>query len=372
MFQRARLRDWWEQVGTGRSRRLACSPSRQVAPVMELLEGRRLLSGYTGPATRRTFSTDAGVFLIQVSGPGALNVFPGGAGAINLKVYGTSSDSTVTVTQVRPRYHAPSRLLNIHTLTVTSGQLGDLDASPAILTGAMTPINSPMSNLDWGAIGPAAKITANGSVTTMNVGTINLGPTGRVILAAGLNTSSTSSSSTNGLVTLGMMTAGVVTINGGQFDIGQDAVEPITVNGNMTITHDGVFSVGRDLDGSLTVGGNLVLDTGGQIFVGRNLEGLYVDGNLIVNPSGSGIVVNGALSNLVVNGYFQGQGGTSTPTLFDIGVNLSIVGLTVNGGNNTQDGLINANIRAGSSISGVSIAYGSVNSTIAPNTPPPV
>jgi hypothetical protein len=51
---------------------------------------------------------------------------------------------------------------------------------------------------------------------------------------------------------------------------------------------------------------------------------------------------------------------------------LSIVGLTVNGGNNTQDGLINANIRAGSSISGVSIAYGSVNSTIAPNTPPPV
>ena len=139
----------------------------------------------------------------------------------------------------------------------------------------------------------------------------------------------------------------------------------------MTISHDGLFSIGRDLDDSLSVNGNLVLDTGGQLFVGRNLSELTVDGNVIVNPSGSGIVVNGALGALDVSGIFQGQGGTSTPTLFDLGVGLTISGLTISGGTTSQDGLINANIRAGGSITGVEITYGSVNSTIQPNTPPP-
>jgi hypothetical protein len=140
----------------------------------------------------------------------------------------------------------------------------------------------------------------------------------------------------------------------------------------MTISQDGLFSIGRDLDDSLSVNGNLILDTGGQIFVGRNLNDLAVDGNVIVNPSGSGIVVNGALGNLNVSGIFQGQGGTGTPTLFDLGVGLSISGLTISGGTTSQDGLINANIRAGGTITGVNITYGSVNSTIQPNTPPPV
>jgi hypothetical protein len=82
-------------------------------------------------------------------------------------------------------------------------------------------------------------------------------------------------------------------------------------------------------------------------------------------------VVNGALGDLSVNGIFQGQGGTSTPTLFDLGVGLTISGLTISGGTTSQYSLIDANIRAGGSISGESIAYASVNSTIQPNTPPP-
>ena len=119
-----------------------------------------------------------------------------------------------------------------------------------------------------------------------------------------------------------------------------------------------LFSVGRDLDGSLTVNGNLELDGGGQLFVGRNLSGLFVNGNVIVNPSGSGIVVNGQLDDLSVSGLFQGQGGTSTPTFFDLGVGLNLNGLTISGANLSQNGLINANIRAGGSITGVNISTG--------------
>jgi hypothetical protein len=52
-------------------------------------------------------------------------------------------------------------------------------------------------------------------------------------------------------------------------------------------------------------------------------------------------------------------------------VGLSVSGLTISGGTTSQDGLINANIRAGGSIMGEDITYGSVNSTIQPNTPPP-
>ena len=148
----------------------------------------------------------------------------------------------------------------------------------------------------------------------------------------------------------GSMMIGGFTIDGGRFVIGEDSMAPIVVSGNMTISHDGLFSIGRDLDDSLSINGNLVLDTGGQIFVGRNLDDLTVNGNVIVNPSGSGIVVNGALGDLSVSGIFQGQGGTSTPAVFDLGVGLTISGLTISGGTTSQDGLINANIRAGGSI----------------------
>ena len=167
------------------------------------------------------------------------------------------------------------------------------------------------------------------------------------------------------------MTIGRMTIDGGRFVVGQDSLAPILITSNMTISRDGVFAVGRDLDGSLSVSGNLVLDTGGQLFVGRNASTLTVTGNLIVNPSGSGIVIKGALSDMTVDGFFQGQGGTAAPMFFDLGVGLSLDGLTILGANGSQNGLINANIRAGGSISGVDIVYGTVNSTIQPNTPPP-
>jgi hypothetical protein len=321
----------------------------------------------------RAVSTNGGIFLIQVNGPGLIKVHPGGKNAINLIAFGTTTSSTITVTLTRPHYHAPARLLDIHDLTVTSGLLGGFDASPVILTGAMTPLVSSVNTLELGAIGPAAQINIDGSVGTMTVGTIDLGPTGRVDIIGALNTASSQAIETGGLADLtGLMTIGSITIDGGQLVIGQDSLTPIAISGNMTISHDGRFSIGRDLDGSLSVNGNLEIDTGGQLYVGRNLNELFVNGNLIVNPTESGIVVGGALNNVIINGYFQGQGGTSAPGVFDVGVGLNLTGLTINGGNNTQDGLINANIRAGGSITGVNIAYGTANSTIQPFTPPPV
>jgi hypothetical protein len=334
---------------------------RAVAPALEGLESRQLLSVFTGPSKVRTVQSTGGIFLIQVSGPGVIKENSAGRSGIDLSAFGTTSATTINITQLRPRFHFPSQLLVLHNVRITSGQLGGLDADFSELNGKMTPLNGTLSTLELGSIGPKAQIDVNGNVDTMSVSQVDLGPTGHVVISGELNTDDLT----------GSMTIGGFTIDGGRFVIGEDSIAPIAVTGNMTISDDGLFSVGRDLDDSLSINGNLVLDTGGQIFVGRNLNDLTVNGNVIVNPSGSGIVVNGALGNLSVSGIFQGQGGTSTPTLFDLGVGLSISGLTISGGTTSQDGLINANIRAGGSITGDDITYGSVNSTIQPNTPPP-
>ena len=346
---------------------------RGVVPALERLESRQLLSVFTGPSKVRSVQSSGGTFLIQVSGPGVIKENSAGRSGIDLSAFGTTSATTINISQVRPRWHFPSQYLVLNKVRITSGQLGGLDAGFSELNGKMTPLNSSLSTLELGSIGPKAQIDIDGSVGTMTVSQVNLGPTGHVVISGQLNSAdSTNSTSSSGLTDLtGLMTIGTFTIDGGQFVIGEDSMAPIAVTGNMSISHDGLFSVGRDLDDSLSINGNLVLSTGGQIFVGRNLSDLNVNGNVIVNPSGSGIVVNGALGGLSVTGIFQGQGGTSTPTVFDLGVGLTISGLTISGGTTSQDGLINANIRAGGSITGVNITYGSVNSTIQPNTPPP-
>jgi hypothetical protein len=336
---------------------------RALAPALEPLEGRLMLSAFfTGPSANRPVHSNGGAFLIQVSGPGVVKVRPAGRSGIDLRAFGTTDATTLNITQIRPRWHFPSQLLVLHEVRITSGQLGGLNAGVAELSGKMTTINNTLNTLELGEIGPNAQIDVNGNVGTMSVSQVDLGPTGSVVVSGAVNTDDLS----------GSMTIGGLTIDGGRLVIGQDSFAPIVVTDNMTISHNGLFSVGRDLDGSLTVDGNLELDSGGQLFVGRNLSGLRVNGDLIVNPSGSGIVVNGALNGVSVTGIFQGQGGTSAPTFFDLGVGLNLSGLTISGANLSQNGLINANIRAGGSITGVDIAYGNVNSTIQPNTPPPV
>jgi hypothetical protein len=347
MFVHARRRAW---------RRPALSPR------LEPLEGRELLSVFTGATATRAVRTTGGIFQIQVSGPGLIKVHSAAHSAITVTAFGTTSATTITVGQIRPLWHFPSRDLVLNKVVIVSGQLGSFNATSSELNGSMTQINNTVNSLEFDQIGPNAQIKVNGDVGTFSANQVNLGPLGQVVISGALNTSDLT----------GSMTIGNLNIDSGRIVIGGDSIAPISVTGDMTISQNGLFSVGRDMDGSLTVGGDLELSTGGQLFVGRNMSNLTVDGNLIVNPTGSGIVVNGALGSVNVSGVFQGQGGTSTPTLFDLGVGLTLSGLNIAGGTLSQNGLINANIRAGSTITGVNIAFGTVNSTIQPNTPPPV
>jgi hypothetical protein len=360
MLRYARERAWRE-LARFLGRRALVSPlhprRRPITPHIEPLEGRRLLSVYYGPSANRAVIAPGGVFLIQVSGPGVVGVNKAPGGAVDLTAYGTTADSTITITQTTPRYHATSQVLVIRSLRVRSGVLGGLSASPAELDGRMTPLSSSVNTLALGVIGPKAQVDINGSVGSLSVSNIDLSPTGHVSIAGDVNSIAQS----------GPMTIGAVTIDGGRLSIGRDSLASIAISGDVSISQDGKLSIGRDEAGSFTVNGSMVLSSGGQIVVGRNLASLAINGNLIVQPNGSGIAVDGALESLGVGGYFLGQGGKSNPSAIDLGVGLNLSGLTILGGIPGQGGLINANVRAGGSVSGVVIPYGTVNSTVQSN-----
>jgi hypothetical protein len=353
----------WTGIRRADSRHLDASMrrSRSAAPVLECLESRRLLSLYTGASANLPVGSTAGAFLVQVSGPGVVKAHPAVHGAIDLTAYGTTADTTITITQTKPRYHFTNQLLMIHDLVVRSGQLGGLEALPAELNGRMTPLTNSVNNLDIGALGPKAQVTIEGSLGEMSVSTIDLGPTGHVAITGDLNSFAQS----------GPMTIGAMTLDGGRFTVGRDSLESIAIGGDLTISQDGELAIGRDQDGTFAVDGSVLLNTGGQLLVGRNLDDLSINGNLIVGPSGSGIAVNGALNGLTIDGYFQGQGGTRAPSAIDLGVGLNLTSLTILGGVSGQGGLINANIRAGGTVSGVGIAYGTYQSTIQANSSMP-
>jgi hypothetical protein len=363
----------WEGIRGADLRHLHASrrrTRRSSAPSLECLEARRLFSVYTGPSANLPLASTAGAFLVQVSGPGVVKARPAAGGAIDLTAYGTTADSTITITQTHARFHIPNRLLTIQTFGVRSGQLGGLEALPAELSGRMTPLTNSVSTFDIGALAPKAQVTVDGSLGEMTIGTIDLGPTGRVSLAEGTN-AATPTPSQSGSLSLGAVTIGTMTLDGGRFEIGGDAAVPITIQGDLTVSRDGQLRIARDEAGGLTVEGSMLLDSGGQFLVGRNLNNLTVDGNLVVNPGGSGIAVAGALNGLTVNGYFRGQGGTTNPSAFDLGVGLNLTGLTVLGGITGQGGLINANVRAGGTISGVNVPYGYYQSTVQTNASMP-
>jgi hypothetical protein len=360
MLRYARQGAWGKVARILRRRWTVLAPDlgrRPVTPAIESLEGRRLLSAYYGPSVNRPVITPAGAFLIQVSGPGVVQVFKAPRGEIDLTAYGTTSSSTITVTQTKPRYHATSRLLTIRDLRIRSGQLGGLSALPADLDGRMTPLTSSVNTFAIGMIGPRAQVDINGSVGSLSVSNIDLGPTGHVSIAGDVNS----------IAQAGPLTIGAVTIDGGRLSIGRDSLSSISINGDVSISQDGKLAIGRDEAGAFVVNGSMTLSSGGQLVVGRNLTSLAVIGNLVVKPSGSGIAVDGALESLGVGGYFLGQGGKSAPSAVDLGVGLNLSGLTILGGISGQGGLINANIRAGGSVGGVNIPYGTANSTIQSN-----
>lgn len=378
-------------AGVGPDRASSAGRSRTTAAVLrvEPLEGRRLLSYYTGFSRVRNILSPSGIYNLQINGPGLLKANPAGGRMMDLKVLGTSADSTLTITQVRPRFHVANRLLSVRNLTIRSGQIGSILAAPIELDGTMTPLTTSVDTIQFGGLGPAAQIDVRGGLGSMTLGDVRLGPTGHVVIAgnvsgtgSGTSTSSntatgtgTSSVTINGTVTgtitasgsgtgsgtssvpqtVGSVTIGKMAIDGGEFRIVGDSVAPVQIVGGLSLSHNGVFIVGRDQTGSMTVGGSIVIDSGGQLQVGRNLSSLTVGGDVVMNPGASGIVVGGDLGSLVVNGVFRGQGSSSA---VDLGVGLNLNGLSVLGGSSDQGGIQSANIAVGKNLSGVNAPHG--------------
>src|SRR5271157_1943846 len=328
-------------------------------PVLELLEGRQLLALFTGFSHVRNIPTNSGVYSLQIDGPGVLKTQPAGGGSFDVKVLGTTNASTLTITQVRPRFHVVNNLMSIDNLTIRSGQIGSILAGPVELDGAMSPLSSSVGTLEFGALGPGAQINVNGSVSAMDVGSVNLGPGGHVVITGDLNGAfqSLGQSST----TTAAMTIASMNLDGGQFVIGQDSREPISIAGNLSLSHNGLLAIGRDQTGTLLVGGSVIIDSGGQLSVGRNLAALTVGGNVQIDPGASGIVVGGELTQATVNGFLRGQG---SATAIDVGVGLNLDGLTVLGGGTNQGGIQSANINVGKNISGLNVLHGIFRSWI--------
>lgn len=355
----------WRSGGLGgdptsvRGRRSSRFRTTVVAPVGEALEGRQLLSAFTGYVHVRHIATSSGVYSLQLSDQSILKVTGAGNGQIDVKALGTTSSTTLTISLIRPRYHRPSGLLQIRNLNINSGQIGSIDAPSALLNGAMTPLASSVSTMSFGVLGPGAQINVGGDVGSMSVGAVDLGPSGHVIIGGDLNSAIAQSSSSQ--TSTAAMTIGSLVIDGGQFVIGRDSLSPIVVGGDVTLTQNGLFSVGRDQTGSITVGGSLILNSGGQLMVGRNLAGLWVAGNVDVGPSAGGIVVGGNLDGVTVAGVFQGQG---SPSAVDLGVGLNLTGLTILGGSANQGGLQSANINVGKNLSQIDIPHGIFRSWI--------
>jgi hypothetical protein len=316
-----------------------------------VLEGRQLLSGYSGLSRMRNVATSAGIFKVRISGPGFLRVQQFPRGLVDLNLLGTTAESTLTVTLLRPRPHQVSGLLPIRDVNVVSHQLGGLDASTSRLSGTMTPLENSVGLLAFGALGPSAQIDVGGAVATMTVPDVDLGPSGHVVIAGDLNGGSSQ----------GSMQIHDLTIDGGRFVIGRDSVAPIAISGDLTLGRNGLLSIGRDQLAPLTVGGSIRLEEGGEILIGRNLNGLYVGGDVVVAPGSSGILAQGSLNGLAIQGVFRGQG---SPTAVDLGVGLDLAGFAVDGGTAGLGGVQSANVSVGKNITDVSIAFGIYRSWI--------
>jgi len=385
-------------------------------PVLESLEGRQLLALFTGFSHVRNIPTNSGVYSLQIDGPGVLKTQPAGGGSFDVKVLGTTDASTLTITQVRPRFHVANGLMSIDKLIIRSGQIGSIQAGPVELDGAMSPVNSDVGTLEFGALGPGAQINVNGSVSTMdfgsvesgaqivingsvstlavgsqesgaidvsgnvstvnmgsvgsnaqidvtgsvgtmNVGSVNLGPGGRVVIADDLNSAfeSPNQSSTTTVMTIASMN-----LDGGQFVIGGESLALITIVGDLSLSLDGLLAIQT---GTLSVGGSVIIGSGGQLNVRGNLTALTVGGNVLIGPGASGIVVGGDLDAMNVGGYFSGQG---SATAIDLGVGLNLNSLTVEGGGTSTSpgGIQSANINVGKNISNLDVPHGIFRSWI--------
>lgn len=305
-----------------------------TAPAVESLEGRQLLSTFTGFTHVRNIQTPAGIshniltpagiFSLQVTGPGVLKASPAGHGAINLNVLGTTTNSSLSITQVQPRFHVVNTLLVIQNLTIKSGQIGNIQASPAELDGRMTlpitPLTTSINTLQFGALGPNAQIDVNGSVGSMSVQNVNLGPSGHVVIAGDLNS---------------LTVTGNLLVNPGS--------RGIVVGGNLNgLTVNGIFqgqgtsaidlSVGLDLTNFTVLSGssNLGGVRSANIDVGKDIVGLNIHHGIFNSLITAGVLIDGSPQNSSSGGNIGPDG---SDAIFDseILAGVQIKNLLING-----------------------------------------
>lgn len=345
--------DWgWSHRKTGEGRAAGSRRRATPAPGFDCLEGRLLLQGDTTmvplfPTTRMVQSGGA-IYTIAVSGQGFVKAHPIGRGRIGVNLFGTTSESQVTVTLTRANPRFTNSHLPIGRLVVRSGQLGSfLAADAADLNGSLTPLRGQVDSLQFNALGPAARIDVLGSLGSLVVSQgVNLGPAGRVHVSGNVT----------GPVTVG----DDLVIDGSQFIFDRDVAGPISVGGNLLASNNGVLVVGRDLIGPLQVGGDVSLASGGTILVGRDLTALRVNGNLST-AAGGAIRVGGDLDVLSVNGMFRGKDQVQAPDLF-VGLNLGL--FQVLGGGFNQPAVDRVVVEVGKNIEGLDVPHGIFNSFI--------
>src|SRR4051812_40802891 len=120
------------------ARPVARTRARTATPAVEALEGRQLLSVYTGPTASRPVGSRGTVFTVTVGGGGyeTIRRMRGGQFAINL--FATNPNSTLTITAQPRKARFSNTALPIGQLNVKTGVLGAINAGAADLLGPMT------------------------------------------------------------------------------------------------------------------------------------------------------------------------------------------------------------------------------------------
>lgn len=408
-FERKQRRS---SVAPGRAPRVR---QRAALPEVESLEGRQLLSIYTGPTSSRPIVSHGTVFTLSVTGGGYETVKRMRHGLYAINLYATNASSALSISAQSRQTVYNNVPLPIGQINIKTGLLGSINAGAGTLLGRMTPIQGSLSSLIFNAIGPNARVDVEGSVGDMETGGVTVGPTGHVNIAGditgqvaggwtinggqfniggdvtgslspggltvehggilsvghnltgGMNVAGTIAVSTNGQISIGNNLGGLTVgqdldLNtGGSFLVGGDVTAASTVNGSLQINQGGLFAVKRDFLTGLTVGGDMTLDSAGNFNIGRDLAALNVGGNLQVAPAAGQVRVGGNLDTLKITGAYQGKG---LPTSTDLVVGLDLNDVTVDGGGANQGGIQDANIDVGKGINGLTILHGIFNSLI--------
>jgi hypothetical protein len=388
---------------------------RAALPGVEALEGRQLLSIYTGPTSSRPIVSHGTVFTLSVTGGGYETVRRMRHGLYAINLYATNANSALSIS-AQARHTVYNNVpLPIGRINIKTGLLGSINAGAATLLGRMTPIDGSLSSLIFNAIGPNATVDVRGSVGDMETGGVTVGPTGHLNIAGditgqvaggwtidgghfsiggdvtgalspgsltvehggilsvghnvtgGINVGGGIDVSTNGQISIGNNLGGLTVgqdldLNtGGSFLVGGDVTAASTVSGSVQINQGGLFAVSRDFLTGLTVGGDMSLDSAGNFNIGRDLAALNVGGDLRVAPAAGEVRVGGNLDTLNITGAYQGKG---SPTAADLVVGLDLNDVTVNGGGANRGGIQDANIDVGKGINGLTILHGIFNSLI--------